>query len=85
MWFRLLQSLIPDKMREANQKIEGDMTRFQHNLAQLRQQKEEIGTDRDSDDLRQRVIQKMKDMDNQQKKLQELIDDYSNISVPYRS
>jgi len=22
------QSLIPDKMREANQKIEGDMTRF---------------------------------------------------------
>ena len=79
------QALIPDKMREANQKIEGDMTRFQHSCAQLRQLKDEVGTATDGVQLRDKVSQKIKDMKKAEATLKTLIEEYSSISVPYKS
>ena len=66
-------------------KIEGQLTKFQNNLRTLIQLKDEIGTERDNDDLRQKVNEKQKEMTTQAKDLQKQIDDYAQISVPYRS
>ena len=77
--------MLPDALRSENVKIEGQLTKFQNNLRTLIQLKDEIGTERDNDDLRQKVNEKQKEMTTQAKDLQKQIDDYAQISVPYRS
>ena len=48
-------------------------------------QKDEVGTDRDNEDLRQRINQLMTEMTKQQQDIESEISEYSNISVAYRS
>lgn len=49
--------------------------------------KDEIGTDKDTNEsqLRTRIHDKQREMNDQSKVLQKDIDDYGQISVPYRS
>lgn len=79
------QSLLPDKLRTENVKIEGKLTKFQNNLRTLIQQKDEIGTQSDSNELRKRIDTKKKEMQAQADDLKNDITEYGNISVPYRS
>ena len=83
--YALAQALLPDVLRQENIKIEGQLTKFQNNLRTLVQLKEDIGTEKDNDDLRQRITAKQEEISQLAKTLQTAIDEYSNISVPYRS
>lgn len=48
-------------------------------------QKDEIGTELDNDELRTSINEKIGAMETQSRDLQQAIDDYGNISVPFRS
>ena len=47
--------------------------------------KDEIGTERDNDDLRKRVKEKQDEMGTQAKDLEKQITEYGQISVQYRA
>ena len=59
--------------------------KFDNFIEDILKQKDDIGTERDNDDLRTQVNAKVNEMNTQSKDLQKAIDDYGQISVPYRS
>lgn len=49
------------------------------------EQKEDVGTEKDCEELRNRINKQVQDMEKMGSELQTEIEDYGNISVPYRS
>ena len=57
-----MQALLPKNLRKNNGQIEGLLTKFQNNLRTLLQMKQGVGTERDNDDLRNRIREKKREM-----------------------
>ena len=78
------QSLLPQEMREANTRIQGQLTKFQQNLRQLEQGKKEIGTDNDSYDFRQNILAQIRSSNQLAKTIGTEIEQYGDISVAFQ-
>jgi len=77
------QSLLPNELKEANTKIEGQLSKLQYNIRILTEKKAEIGTDRDDAGLREVINNKILELNDSSKNLLKEIEDYNNINVTY--
>ena len=77
------QSLLPQELREANNKISGLLTKLQQNIRQLEQSKNQIGTLDDNYELRQALLAKQKETKKMANNLENEIKIYGDISVAF--
>ena len=75
--------MLPSELKEANTKIEGQLSKLQYNIRILTEKKAEIGTDRDDASLRDMINNKILELNDSSKNLLQEIERYNNIDVTY--